>query len=51
MLAHAILEALRAPTDGQGRYETGHDIWIAQEFLRATPSALSGIRWYTLRKW
>ena len=50
MLAHAILEAARVPTDGHGRYERGHHIWMAQELLRATPSAQSGIRWYILRK-
>lgn len=51
VLARVILEAAKVPTDGHGRYETGHDIWMAHEFLRATPSAQSGIRWYTLRKW
>ena len=51
MVARAILEAAKVPTDDHGHYESAHDEWTVHEFLRATPSAQSGIRWYALRKW
>jgi hypothetical protein len=50
LLARAIVEAAGTPCNHHGRYEAAQDAWILGEFVRATSSAQSGIRWYTLHK-
>jgi hypothetical protein len=49
LLARAIVEAAGTSPNHLGRYEAAQDAWILREFVRITPSAQSGIRWYTLQ--
>ena len=50
LLATAILEASDVRPNENCHYEAAQDAWILRAFIRNTPEAQSGIRWYTLHK-
>lgn len=51
LLATAILEASGVTPDDNHHYEAAQDVWILREFIRSTPGAQSGIRWYALKRY